>query len=97
MTLSNGGGGGERESEKATLLHFSFFSSYGEEEIATLTATDVRPRACYRLQWDQLVVGNRVMVNYNSDNPKERGFWYDAVITRKDSDKMELYGKLLFG
>ena len=23
------------------------------------------------------------MVNYNSDSPKERGFWYDAIITRK--------------
>lgn len=27
------------------------------------------------------------MVNYNSDSPKERGYWYDAIITRKVGGK----------
>lgn len=31
----------------------------------------------------QLSVGQKVMVNYNPDAPKERGFWYDGVLTRK--------------
>ena len=30
----------------------------------------------------QLSVGQTLMVNYNPDAPKERGFWYDAVISR---------------
>jgi hypothetical protein len=37
------------------------------------------------------------MVNYNSDHPKERGFWYDAVLTQKNDEKKELHGKLVLG
>ena len=60
-----------------------------------LTSADIRPRAQYRLQWEELVSGNQVMVNYNSDHPKERGYWYDAIITRK-VDKA-LYAQLVMG
>ncbi len=31
----------------------------------------------------QLEVGQTVMVNYNPDAPRLRGFWYDGVVTRK--------------
>ena len=31
----------------------------------------------------QLIVGEHVVVNYNTDNPKERGFWYDAEVVRQ--------------
>ena len=71
--------------------------SYRDEEVAVLTSSDIRPRARYRLQWDQLAVGSEVMVNHNADHPKERGFWYDALITRKDDEKKEIYGKLVLG
>ena len=46
---------------------------------------DLRPRARYRMQWDQLAVGQTVMVNYNPDHPRQRGYWYDGTITRKVS------------
>ena len=35
------------------------------------------------------------MVNYNPDHPKQRGFWYDAVITRKNKKKFEIFAKLV--
>lgn len=73
------------------------YYSYSEEEISKLTAADIRPRARYRMQWDQIVTGNQVMVNYNSDRPRERGFWYDAIITRKEDETREVYGKLVLG
>lgn len=80
------------------IIHYHVkFDDYSDEEVAELTAANVRPRARYRLQWEQLVVGKCVMVNYNLDLPKERGFWYDAIITRKSDRKMELYGKLVLG
>jgi len=31
-------------------------------------------------------MGQKLMVNYNPDAPKERGFWYDAIISRKVGD-----------
>ena len=71
--------------------------SYSDEEISKLTSADLRPRARYRLQWDQLAIGSTVMVNYNSDYPKQRGFWYDAVITRKENKRREVFAKLVLG
>ena len=77
-------------------LHLSP-DSYREEDVAEVTSADIRPRARYRLQWDQVSIGNNVMVNHNADMPSERGFWYDAVISRKDEEKKEIYAKILLG
>ena len=50
-----------------------------------LSHVGLRPRARYRMQWDQLAIGQTVMVNYNPDHPRLRGYWYDGTITRKVS------------
>uniref|UniRef100_A0A2K5E2S0 E3 ubiquitin-protein ligase UHRF n=1 Tax=Aotus nancymaae TaxID=37293 RepID=A0A2K5E2S0_AOTNA len=46
-----------------------------------------------------LEVGQVVMLNYNPDNPKERGFWYDAEISRKRETRTarELYANVVLG
>lgn len=31
----------------------------------------------------QVKIGDTLMANYNCDEPKERGFWYDVQVTRK--------------
>ena len=31
----------------------------------------------------QVQIGDILMANYNCDEPKERGFWYDVQVTRK--------------
>ena len=54
-----------------------------DDEVSELLERDIRPRAGYRMQWEQLSIGQNVMVNYNPDHPRQRGFWYDATITRK--------------
>ena len=43
----------------------------------------IRPRARHKLSLSEVQIGDRVMVNYNYDEPKCRGYWYDAVITGK--------------
>ena len=72
--------------------------SYGDEE-AELAEGDLRPRARTRLQWDQLQDGGVVMVNHNFDHPKERGFWYDAEVARKEDARREkkLFCKIRLG
>lgn len=64
-----------------------------------MSSRDVRARARHILQWQELEVGQEVMVNYNADNPKDRGFWYDAVIQRKRETRTarELYANVRFG
>ena len=39
------------------LVHFYFFCSYNEEEVMKLMSNNVRPRARYIMQWDQVSIG----------------------------------------
>nr|XP_014342612.1 PREDICTED: E3 ubiquitin-protein ligase UHRF1 [Latimeria chalumnae] len=80
-------------------LFLWFGSSYPENGVVKLHGKDVRPRARTILQWHQLEVGQVVMVNYNPDEPKERGFWYDAEVLRKRETRTvkEIYSKILLG
>ena len=44
---------------------------------------NVRPRARVKLDARDVKEGQKVMLNYNYDEPTERGYWYDAVVTKK--------------
>lgn len=73
--------------------------SYPENGVVQLQGKDVRPRARTLYQWHQLEEDMVVMVNYNPDEPKERGYWYDAQIQRKRETRTqrEIFGKILLG
>uniref|UniRef100_A0A9J7YCD8 E3 ubiquitin-protein ligase UHRF n=1 Tax=Cyprinus carpio carpio TaxID=630221 RepID=A0A9J7YCD8_CYPCA len=76
------------------------FCSYPENGVVEMTADDVRPRARTLLRFDQLQVGDQVMVNYNLENPEERGFWYDAEITALNAvsrTNKEIHVRILLG
>ena len=61
----------------------SFFSllRYPESGTVEINVKDLRPRARTTLKWNELNVGDVVMVNYNVESPSNRGFWFDAEIT----------------
>ncbi|CAK9833449.1 E3 ubiquitin-protein ligase UHRF1 [Anthophora retusa] len=61
--------------------------------------SSVRPRARRLLQSDNLKIGQKVMINYNVDNPKEIGLWYDFTILKIDKKKrsLQLTGTLHIG
>lgn len=73
--------------------------SYPENGVVTMSSRDVRARARTIIKWQELQVGQVVMLNYNPDHPKERGFWYDAEITRKRETRTarELYASVKLG
>ncbi|XP_053559147.1 E3 ubiquitin-protein ligase UHRF1 [Bombina bombina] len=75
------------------------YEDYPENGVVQLTSKDVRSRARTILKWRDLTVGQVVMVNYNPDDPKERGYWYDAEIIRKRDTRTikEIYAKVLLG
>lgn len=81
------------------ILYHVKYEDYPESGIVQLLAKDVRPRARTVYQWHQLEPGMTVMVNYNVDEPKERGHWYDAEIQRKRETRTihEIYAKILLG
>ncbi|KAG8130571.1 putative Hp isoform 2 protein [Naja naja] len=82
-------------------LLFSFFlPRYPESGIVEMNVHNLRPRARTILKWNELHVGDTVMVNYNVESPEERGFWFDAEITslREISrTNKEAYAKILLG
>lgn len=61
--------------------------------------TFIRPRARYLVPFNKLSVGQKVMVNYNVDDPKEIGLWYDFTITKleKKEKLKELIGVVHIG
>ncbi|XP_073438120.1 E3 ubiquitin-protein ligase UHRF1-like [Dendrobates tinctorius] len=75
------------------------YEGYPENGVVQLRGQDVRPRARSTLSWEELRAGLVVMLNYNPEEPMERGYWYDAEILRKKEGKnsKELYAKLLMG
>ncbi|XP_067086192.1 E3 ubiquitin-protein ligase UHRF1 [Osmerus mordax] len=75
------------------------YEDYPENPVVQLLAQDVRPRARTVYQWHQLEPGMVVMVNYNPDEPKERGYWYDATIQKKKETRTvhEIHAKILLG
>ncbi|XP_023418295.1 E3 ubiquitin-protein ligase UHRF1 isoform X2 [Cavia porcellus] len=75
------------------------YDDYPENGVVTMKPQDVRARARTILPWQELEVGQVVMLNYNSDQPRERGFWYDAEICRKRETRAgrELYANVRLG
>ncbi|KAM4809973.1 E3 ubiquitin-protein ligase UHRF1 [Rhinophrynus dorsalis] len=81
------------------IIYHVKYEDYPENGVVQLTKKDVRARARTILHWHELTVGQVVMVNYNPDEPKERGFWYDAEIVRKRETRTikEMYANVLLG
>lgn len=60
-----------------------FVFRYDEDDHVQLACKDLRPRAKTNIKFSDIKVGSVVMANYNIEEPDERGFWYDCVITDK--------------
>lgn len=85
--------------EEEEVIYHVKYEDYPENGVVQLNARDVRARARHIFQWQELEVGQTVMLNYNPDNPKERGFWYDAQIVRKRETRTqrELFANVMIG
>ncbi|KAG5272990.1 hypothetical protein AALO_G00171520 [Alosa alosa] len=82
------------------LIYQIKYEDYPENGIVEMSPEDVRPRARTLLRFDQLTVGQVVMVNYNIEIPEERGFWYDGEITaltERSRTNKEVRVKILLG
>ncbi|XP_072761128.1 E3 ubiquitin-protein ligase UHRF1 [Anoplolepis gracilipes] len=61
--------------------------------------THIRPRARCLIPFNKLSVGQKIMINYNVDEPKEVGLWYDFTISNIENKRTlkELSGILHMG
>ncbi|XP_036187008.1 E3 ubiquitin-protein ligase UHRF2 isoform X4 [Myotis myotis] len=73
---------------------------YPESGIVKVNLKDLRPRARTILKWNELNIGDVVMVNYNAEIPSNRGHWFDAEITELKTisrTKKELHATVFLG
>ncbi|XP_042306272.1 E3 ubiquitin-protein ligase UHRF2 [Sceloporus undulatus] len=87
------------DNDEDTIYHIKY-DEYPESGIVEMAVRNLRPRARTILKWNELCVGDVVMVNYNVESPEERGFWFDAEITslREISrTNKEVYAKIMLG
>ncbi|XP_054280834.1 E3 ubiquitin-protein ligase UHRF1-like [Macrosteles quadrilineatus] len=58
------------------------FLAEGEPvETSVFRLKDVRPRAREEAPFKECKVGQKVLANYNVEEPHRRGFWYESIIT----------------
>ncbi|XP_030049642.1 E3 ubiquitin-protein ligase UHRF2 isoform X3 [Microcaecilia unicolor] len=87
------------ESGEDTIYRIKY-DDYPENGLVEMHSSNLRPRARTILKWNELKVGDVVMVNYNVETPEERGFWYDAEITAlKEISRTnkEIHAKVFLG
>ncbi|XP_059512694.1 E3 ubiquitin-protein ligase UHRF2 isoform X2 [Myotis daubentonii] len=76
------------------------YDEYPESGIVKVNLKDLRPRARTILKWNELNIGDVVMVNYNAEIPSNRGHWFDAEITELKTisrTKKELHATVFLG
>ncbi|KFM73683.1 E3 ubiquitin-protein ligase UHRF1, partial [Stegodyphus mimosarum] len=82
------------------LIYRVVYEDYEDcEDPVDLTLSFIRPRARKYVKFDDVKVGDWLMVNYNIEEPKETGFWYDCMVTGKRSTRTikELVGTIIMG
>ncbi|XP_029175754.1 E3 ubiquitin-protein ligase UHRF1-like [Nylanderia fulva] len=59
----------------------------------------IRPRAIRLISFDKLSEGQKIMINYNVEEPKEVGLWYDFTVAKIEKKKrlQQLTGTLHIG
>ncbi|XP_036170121.1 E3 ubiquitin-protein ligase UHRF1 isoform X1 [Myotis myotis] len=89
----------EEDDDDDDVIYHVTYDDYPEYGVVQMSSQNVRARAREIIRWQELKEGQEVMLNYNPDSPKERGFWYDAVITRKNQTRTsrELYANVRLG
>ncbi|GFG31103.1 hypothetical protein Cfor_04602 [Coptotermes formosanus] len=78
------------------LVYQIALEEYEDDPPVTVTFEHVRPRAKHMYDFNDLKVNDIVMANYNIENPKARGYWYDVFITamKKTRTTKEIIGNI---
>ncbi|KAG8253591.1 ubiquitin-like with PHD and RING finger domains 2 [Homalodisca vitripennis] len=59
---------------------------------------DVRPRAQEKIPFEDIKVGDKVLANYNIEDPTKRGYWYDCVVSKvKSGQRKSLTAEVFIG
>ncbi|XP_063399253.1 E3 ubiquitin-protein ligase UHRF1-like [Mytilus trossulus] len=75
------------------------FEGYDDNDPEKLMCKDLRPRARTNVPFKEINEGQKVMANFNVDDPEQRGFWYDCIITKKQDTRTikDLFATVFIG
>ncbi|RXG62368.1 E3 ubiquitin-protein ligase UHRF1 [Armadillidium vulgare] len=76
------------------LFYYIKFERYSDLPEDELKLEHIRPRARTKLPLEKIKPKQLVMVNYNFENPEERGFWYDCEVSKVINTRSQ---KILIG
>ncbi|XP_021356809.1 E3 ubiquitin-protein ligase UHRF1-like [Mizuhopecten yessoensis] len=68
-------------------IYHVVFEGYEDTDAEELACERIRPRAKTVFKLSEIKEGQKVMINYNVDDPDQRGFWYDAIVTKKQDTR----------
>ncbi|XP_034839518.1 E3 ubiquitin-protein ligase UHRF1-like [Maniola hyperantus] len=88
----------ETNSDENILLKVRLDQDTEDEEIFC-KLTEIRPRARNEISPEDIQIGQTVMINYNIDDPRDIGDWYDFKVqqVKKQRKAYELTGTLYLG
>uniref|UniRef100_A0A8D8VVT0 RING-type E3 ubiquitin transferase n=1 Tax=Cacopsylla melanoneura TaxID=428564 RepID=A0A8D8VVT0_9HEMI len=65
------------------------YLKYKDDGSSTLKFDDIRPLAKHLItEFTEDLLGVRVMGNYNTEEPRDRGYWHDMVIEKKQGRRL---------
>ncbi|KAF0704134.1 E3 ubiquitin-protein ligase UHRF1-like, partial [Aphis craccivora] len=79
-SVENGQTSSDKEEEHDGLIYFVEDAGAPNNTPAEVTLKDIRPYSTENLPFDQLKINDKVLMNYNTEHPKERGYWYDVQV-----------------
>lgn len=73
------------------------FERFEDDEPLVLSLDYIRPRAHAKVQLEDVNPGDVIMVNYNVDQPENRGHWYDCKVKKVflSKSRKEIIGSIL--
>lgn len=83
------------KTDEKNILFFAKSEFEREQALYEAGFHEIRPRARYTYDISELRKGENVLVNYNIEEPTERGYWYDFTISK--IKKMNIIGTLHIG
>lgn len=86
-------------SNNGTIIYRVQWKFLADDEPFDVVENMIRPRALTRLTASEIITGQRVMINYNTEEPSEYGYWYDFTVEniKKTRWGIQLIGTIHIG
>ena len=72
-------------------MYFFICGRYHYELPSKLFLSSLRPRAYKKIKLENVEAGESLMVNYNIDDPEDRGYWYHAKVRQMWANMFHLF------